>query len=61
MANYGDNVKAIVKDNKLIIEVDLTKEFGESKSGKSISIATTRGNQQVAPGIYAGINIYKKN
>jgi hypothetical protein len=41
------NVKWEVKDNKLIIEIDLTKEFGGSKSGKTITIASTRGNQKI--------------
>ena len=40
------NVKYEVKDNKLIIEIDLTKEFGPSKSGKTITVASTRGNQK---------------
>ncbi len=33
-----------VKDNKLTITIDLTKEQGMSKSGKSMVIATTSGN-----------------
>ena len=39
-----DNVQIEVKDNKAIITIDLSKDFGESKSGKTIVIATTRGN-----------------
>ncbi len=42
-----ENVKWEVKDNKLIIEIDLTKESGLSKSGKTIAIASTRGNQKI--------------
>ncbi len=33
------NVKWEIKDDKLIIEIDLTMEFGLSKSGKTITIA----------------------
>jgi len=55
------NVKMEVKDNKLIIEVDLTKEVGTSKSGKSKIIASTLGNQLVpdTDGIKIGLNVYK--
>ena len=41
------NVKWEVKDDKLIIEIDLAIEFGPSKSGKTITIASTRGNQKI--------------
>jgi hypothetical protein len=41
------NVKYEINDNKLIIEVDLTQEFGPSKSGKTITIASTRGNRTI--------------
>ena len=54
------NVKWEVKDNKLIIEIDLTKEFGASKSGKTITIASTRGNQKVeGTDAIIGLNVYK--
>ena len=55
-----DNVKWEVKDNKLIIEIDLTKEFGLSKSGKTITIASTRGNQKIeGTDAVIGLNVYK--
>ena len=54
------NVKWEVKDNKLIIEIDLTMEFGGSKSGKTITIATTRGNQKIeGTNAIIGLNVYK--
>ncbi len=49
------------KANKLVLEIDLTKNFGRSKSGKSIIIGTTEGNLSV-PGvenIKIGVNCYK--
>jgi len=51
-----------VKNNKLTIEVDLTKEFGKSASGKSIIIGSTEGNVDVdgADGVKIGLNVYKK-
>ncbi len=55
-----ENVKWEVKDNKLIIEVDLTKESGLSKSGKTITIASTRGNQKIeGTDAVIGLNVYK--
>jgi hypothetical protein len=53
------NVKMTVKNGKLIIEVDLNQEFGLSKSGKSISIASTLGNKSVKDDIKIGLNVYK--
>ena len=60
----GTNVKVeIVKPNKLVIEIDLTKDFGESKSGKTITIASTRGNQKLYDAknrpVTLGLNCYK--
>lgn len=49
------------KANKLVLEIDLTKNFGRSKSGKSIIIGTTEGNLSVpgAENIKIGVNCYK--
>ncbi len=56
------NVDMKVEGDLLVITVDLSKEFGESKSGKSITIASTDGNVSV-PGheeIKIGVNVYRK-
>jgi len=47
---------------QLTIKVDLSKDFGESKSGKSITIASTEGNISVPEheDIKIGLNIYRK-
>ena len=55
------NVEMTVKGNILTITADLSKDFGPSKSGKTIIIATTGGNVSV-PGheaVKVGLNIYK--
>ncbi len=55
-----ENVKWEVKDNKLIIEVDLSSESGLSKSGKTITIASTKGNQKIeGTEAIIGLNVYK--
>ncbi|QNB48180.1 hypothetical protein BR63_19045 [Thermanaerosceptrum fracticalcis] len=56
------NVKLTVNGDKLLIEVDLSKEYGPSSSGKSIVIASTEGNQPVGKDdIKVGLNVYKPN
>jgi len=54
------NVKWEIKEGKLIVEIDLTLEFGPSKSGKTITIASTRGNQKIeGTDAIIGLNVYK--
>jgi ABC-type polar amino acid transport system ATPase subunit len=56
------NVDMQIKDGKLVITVDLSKQFGPSTSGKSIIIASTEGNASI-PGreeIKIGLNVYQK-
>jgi hypothetical protein len=56
------NVDYTIRDGKLNIEVDLSQDFGESTSGKTIIIASSEGNRRVeAPcgGVYFGLNVYK--
>lgn len=56
------NAEMKVQGNKLTITVDLSKELGESKSGKSVVIATTSGNADIPnkTGFKIGLNVYKK-
>ena len=56
------NVEMSVAGNILTIQVDLTKEFGPSSSGKTVIIASTEGNAS-APGreeVKVGLNVYRK-
>ena len=54
------NITFKIDGNKLKIEVDLSKDFGKSKSGKSIVIASTEGNLALGQGnAKMGLNIYK--
>ena len=52
------NLNIRKEGNKMIIELDLTKEFGKSKSGKTTIVATTGGNVLVE-GVTVGLNVYK--
>lgn len=45
---------------KLIITVDLSGKGEVSSSGKSLVIASTRGNMKLADGLFMGLNIYRK-
>lgn len=55
------NVDMKVDGNKLTITVDLSKDLGPSKSGKTRIVASTEGNVSVPshPEIKIGLNIYK--
>ena len=58
------NVKMnMLSDGKTLrIEVDTSRDFGPSKSGKTITVASTKGNADV-PGheglMKIGLNVYK--
>ena len=54
------NVEMTVEGETLIIKVDLSKDFGPSKSGKTIIIASTEGNVSVPErGEKIGLNVYR--
>jgi len=55
-----ENVEVEKKGSSLVLTVDLSKKVGDSKSGKSVVIATTGGNVDVGGGIMVGLNVYKK-
>jgi hypothetical protein len=56
---HGDNVQIETTDDHIIITIDRHARFGPSTSGKTIVVATTRGNVKVtADGIRLGINAY---
>lgn len=55
------NVKVSIKGTKMTLEVDLSKDQGPSKSGKTIIIATTSGNADVPgmEGAKMSLNVFK--
>jgi len=55
------NVKLTRKGNSLVITVDLTAASVPSKSGKTLLVASTRGNVPVdGPGAFkVGLNVYQ--
>ncbi len=55
------NVAMKVEGHELVLTVDLTQEFGPSKSGKTTIIASTEGNQLIfGREEKIGLNVYKK-
>ena len=59
--HIGTNIKASVEGTKLTMEIDLSKDLGESKSGKTILLASTNGNQPIAgSNAIIGMNVYRK-
>jgi hypothetical protein len=58
------NVTVSSKGNILTITVDCSKVYGLSASGKTVSIASTEGNQNMQVGDYmvcVGLNVYTKD
>jgi len=56
-----ENIGIEVRDGKAVITIDLSRRGGPSKSGKTISVASSKGNQKI-PGtdVYLGLNCYVK-
>lgn len=57
------NVDMRIEGKKLIIEVEMDQDFGPSKSGKTLIIASTEGSIS-APGdenVKIGLNVYRYN
>ncbi len=54
------NVQYSIDGDILTITVDLSKTHGLSASGKTTTVASTKGNVQVQPNVYLGLNVYKK-
>jgi len=56
------NVEMSIEGTTLTIKVDISKDYGESKSGKSFTIASTEGNISIPDNedIKIGLNIYRK-
>jgi hypothetical protein len=54
------NIDMKVEGDKLVITVDLKQRNGESKSGKSLTVASTGGNVSLEghPEIKLGLNVY---
>ena len=57
------NVEMTLEGTILTMKVDISKDFGPSKSGKSITIGSTEGNVAVpgAEHVKVGLNVYKSN
>ncbi len=62
MQDLGKNIKASVKGDTLTLVIDLTKNQGESGSGKSEIVATSGGNVEVddTKGLRLGLNLYRR-
>ena len=57
----GENIQIEIKDGKAILTIDLEHRGNISASGKSVIVATTRGNVPI-PGstVVLGLNAYMK-
>lgn len=54
------NVDVEVKGKNIIIKINKKKTYGRSKSGKTITVASTKGNQRIeGTNLILGLNCYK--
>lgn len=53
------NVKIERNGEQLVITVDLAKNLGPSKSGKTDIVATTEGNVKLDDRTHIGLNVYR--
>lgn len=54
----GKNIAYSITGNILTVEIDLSKDFGPSASGKTIIVASSEGNKDIGE-VKLGINAYK--
>ena len=56
------NCEMKVVNGKLVITLDLSKEFGPSSSGKTTIVASSGGSVEIPghPGMKLGLNVFKK-
>jgi hypothetical protein len=55
----GENIRYAIEGTELVVRIDLTHRGGLSATGKTIRVATTNGNKELAPGVQVGINAYE--
>jgi len=62
MEDLTKEVKSEVAGNKLVLTIDISGKGKVSASGKSMVIASTRGNIEVpgTKGLILGLNLYRK-
>jgi len=53
------NVKVEVKGNILTIKCKLDAKTHKSASGKTLIIASSKGNKDIGGGVTLGLNLYK--
>jgi hypothetical protein len=55
------NLTCELKDGKVVLTFDPSKDFGPSSTGKSLKVASTDGNLDVpgVPGLKVGLNAFR--
>jgi len=54
-----DNMNVKIVGKLLTVSVDLSKQSGDSSTGKSVMIASTGGNVPIEGGLRMGLNVYR--
>lgn len=55
----GRNITYAIEENKLTLVIDLGKTLGDSRSGKTILIASSGGNVEIQKDVKIGVNCYR--
>jgi hypothetical protein len=55
----GRNVSVEVNGDEMVITIDLSADTEPSASGKTLIVASTGGNKQVADNTFLGLNAYR--
>jgi hypothetical protein len=60
MEKLGKGIEFEVKDGVLYLKIKLNQNFGPSKTGKTIIVATSSGNKKIeGTDVTLGLNLYK--
>lgn len=56
---HPNNIEMRIEGSQLTIVIDLSRDLGPSKSGRSRLVASTNGNLALPDGSKLGINCYR--
>lgn len=58
VTTIGPNVKARMQGTTLVLEVETKGSIGDSKSGKNVLVASTKGNARIGD-LSIGVNVFR--
>jgi hypothetical protein len=55
----GNNIEVEFVGDKMVLTIDLKADAAPSGSGKTLIIASSRGNKKVNDEVFIGLNVYR--